>query len=995
MHPWSVGAEGDRFGTMTCAACGAENREGARFCDACGAELAAEPAREQRKVVTMLFCDVAGSTALGERIDPEALRAVMSRYFDIARAAVERHGGTLEKFIGDAVVAVFGVPTVREDDALRAVRAAVELRDAVEIDIRIGVNTGEVVVGTGDSLVTGDAVNVAARLEQAAESGEILLGDATYRMVRDAIDAELLAPLEAKGKSQPLTAYRLRAVTGDVAVRRRTDAPLVGRERECRMLVEAWERARSDSACVLFTVLGAAGVGKSRLAAEFLDGRDATVVRGRCLSYGEGITYWPVVEIVKQVLGNQPPPNPAIASLLGEGNASADEVASAVRRLLEEAAPVVVLLDDIHWGEPTFLDLIEHVADWSRDAPILLLCLARPDLLDVRPAWGGGKLNATTVLLEPLTADETGTLIDELLGARGIDGALRERITAAADGNPFFVEQMIAMLDETSQDVEVPVTVRALLAARLDQLSPPERQALERGAVEGQLFHRGAVAALAPDDDVSGRLPGLVRKELIRPAVAIVANDDAFRFRHLLIRDAAYEALPKAKRAELHERFADWLEHHGAELVELDEILGYHLEEAARFRSELGLDDGGFARRAAEHLGRAGRRARRRLDLPAASGLLSRAVALLPVGDPGRAAVAADLALSYRAQGRLVDAEATANEALQHGDPDTQARARVLRAGVQAARGGGYDEALREVTEVIASAEALSDSTAAFVFLVLARFESLRGRLEPSAARRALAYAQASGETDVEAEATSEVGFRLMMGAATWDEFDAFVRQTRERLGDRIVDAGRWPGELCFARGHFAEARTAHDGAIELLHERGAHVAAWWHTALRAFVDLHAGDALAAEEGFNAAWRGLGDYGEQGYRSTVGCMRAEALLALARTEDARRLLDEVDEITSDGDFVTVAFARAARARIAVLDGDFDGAVGLAAAAKDVVDPTDYHYIRPVFWLRLGEVLLAAGRNDEGRAALEECVRLADVKGTVVWASTARELLTSL
>jgi class 3 adenylate cyclase len=332
--------------------------------------------------VTVLFCDVTGSTALGERLDPEALRVVMARYFETARAAIERHGGSVEKFIGDAVMAVFGVPAVREDDALRAVRAAVELRDAVEIEVRIGVNTGPVVAGAGETVVTGDAVNVAARLEQAAGASEVLLGEATYDLVRNAVEAELLPPVEAKGKSEPLTAYRLRALTGEAALARRYDTPLVGRDRERLLLAGAWERARSQRACVLFTILGTAGVGKSRLAGEFLNGVEATVVRGRCLPYGDGITYSRVVEIVHQLLQDAAPPNAAIAALLGDGAASVDDIAYAVRKLLQgEAAarPLIVVFDDLQWAEPTLLDLVEHVADWSREAPILLLCLARPD----------------------------------------------------------------------------------------------------------------------------------------------------------------------------------------------------------------------------------------------------------------------------------------------------------------------------------------------------------------------------------------------------------------------------------------------------------------------------------------------------------------------------------------------------------------------------------------------------------------------------------------
>ncbi|HET7354328.1 MAG TPA: adenylate/guanylate cyclase domain-containing protein, partial [Gaiellaceae bacterium] len=406
-----------------CAACGHEIPEGAKFCPECGASAvpAAAP-REQRKTVTVLFCDVAGSTELGSSTDPEALRAHLARYFERMKEIVERHGGTVEKFIGDAVMAVFGVPVVHEDDALRACRAAIEMRDALpELGIRgrIGVNTGEVVTGTEERLATGDAVNVAARLEQAAEPGDVLVGAETVRLVRGAVELGGERMLELKGKSEPVAAFPLLAASGEA--QRRFDTPIVGRERERRALDDAWERVRSERACHLFTILGSAGVGKSRLTAEFVGAlADVPILRGRCLSYGEGITYWPLVEAVLQ-LGRRPSDSraaAAIASLLGETDepASADEIAWAFRKLLEESAPVVCVFDDLHWAEPTFLDLIDHVADWSRDAPILLICIARPELLDRRPTWAGGKLNATTVLLEPLTADETDELIERLLG---------------------------------------------------------------------------------------------------------------------------------------------------------------------------------------------------------------------------------------------------------------------------------------------------------------------------------------------------------------------------------------------------------------------------------------------------------------------------------------------------------------------------------------------------------------------------------------------------
>ena len=576
----------------------------------CAAALvAAAPAREVRKTVTVLFCDLVGSTALGEQTDPEALRALLGRYFERMSGIVESHGGTVEKFIGDAVLAVFGVPLVHEDDALRACRAAVEMRDALPtlgIQGRIGVNTGEVVTGTAERLVTGDAVNVAARFEQAAAPGEVLIGMSTHELVRGAVDAEPMEPLELKGKSEPVAAFRLLAARA--APERRHDSLFVGREHELGLLSEAWERAVAEQRCELVTVVGDPGIGKSRLAAEALALAGAQVVRGRCLPYGSGITYWPVVEVIKQldVLPADPAAAAAISSLLGESDVgtSAEEIGWAFRKLLDEHAPLVVVFDDIQWGEETFLDLIEHVALLSSGAPLLLLCMARPELLDRRPTW------PVTIRLEPLDGNDAAALI-------GIDvpEELRARIAAAAAGNPLFISEMLAMTQEADAEVEVPASLKALLAARLDQLDPAERRVLECGSVEGEVFHRGAVQALTPEEtQVTPRLAALVRRELIRSDRPQFAGEDGFRFRHLLIRDTAYDALPKAIRADLHARFAFWLDEHGRELVERDEIVGYHLEQAARCLADLGQPDLDLAAEAAARLAAAGRRARWQLD---------------------------------------------------------------------------------------------------------------------------------------------------------------------------------------------------------------------------------------------------------------------------------------------------------------------------------------------------------------------------------------------
>ena len=590
-----------------CPSCGKENPEGFQFCGFCTAPLTGD-SREQRKTVTVLFCDVTGSTALGESTDPETLRALLARYFERMRGIVESHGGTVEKFIGDAVMAVFGVPVAHEDDALRACRAAAEMRDALpELGIggRIGVNTGEVVTGTSERLATGDAVNVAARLEQAAVPGEVLIGEGTYELAREAVVAEPVEPLALKGKAEPVRAYRLIVLVD--APERVHGARFVGRERELAVVRANWERACSEARCQLLTVVGEAGVGKSRLVMEALAPIDCHVVGGRCLPYGEGITYWPVVEVLKQlgVLPSDPAAAAAIRSLLGESDesTSAEEIAWGFRNLLDEQAPLVVLFDDIQWADETFLDLVEAAALLTRDAPLLLLCMARPELIERRPSW------PVPIRLEPLAAEEAEQLLPDSL-----DDELRDRIASAAGGNPLFLTEMGTMASETKRRGDRPASLRALLAARLDQLEPDERSVLERGAVEGEIFHRGAVQALSPDGQVTPRLAALVRHELIRPDKAQLPGDEAFRFHHLLLRDAAYDALPKSLRADLHQRFADWLEHHGPELVELDEILGYHLERAAGYHNELGRESREIALAAGDRLGLAGRRAFWRSD---------------------------------------------------------------------------------------------------------------------------------------------------------------------------------------------------------------------------------------------------------------------------------------------------------------------------------------------------------------------------------------------
>ena len=703
-----------------CPACGRDNPEGLTFCGFCASPLTATEVREVRKTVTVLFSDITGSTSLGELLDPESLRDVMSRYFDLARTVVLRHGGTVEKFIGDAVMAVFGVPAAHEDDALRAVRAATEIRgnlsalndelergSGVRLETRTGVNSGEVVAGdpsSGQSFVSGDTVNVAARLEQAAQPGEILIGAGTLSLVRDAVRVEETEPLPLKGKAEPVPAFRLLDVlTGAAPFARRLDSPIVGRDDELRQVLEAFDRVEGGRSCELLTIVGEAGVGKSRLTTEVLSRLTdhATVLEGRCLPYGEGITFWALAEMVRRAAGidEDDPPAHALAKIAGllNGNDDAalirDRVGAAIglsdaagaieetfwaaRRLLEvltAARPVVAVFDDIHWAEPTLLDLLQYVAGFSREHPLLVLCMARPELRETRPEWDRA---GTVITLSPLDPATSEDLIQNLIGSARLPAQIRDLIVEAAEGNPLFVEEMLRKLIDDGvlrrddgawvatadlSRLSAPGTIQALITARLDRLQDEERAVIQRAAVVGQVFFWGAVTELSPEharSAVGTNLQTLQRKELIRPEASSFAGQDAFRFSHLLVRDAAYESMPKRSRADLHERFASWLESvAGHRVAEYEEIVGYHLEQAHRYVIELG-PPGDRSRtlgeKASSLLAKAGRAALDRGDVPAALNLLTRALELVGADSPARPGVLVDLSLSLGLSGDLND----------------------------------------------------------------------------------------------------------------------------------------------------------------------------------------------------------------------------------------------------------------------------------------------------------------------------------------------------
>jgi len=972
----------------------------------------------------VLQCDVTGSTALGETLDPESLRAALARYFELAKDVIERHGGTVEKFIGDAVLAVFGVPVVHEDDALRAVRAAAGIREAivqlndelvrdygVSLTLRIGVNTGEVVTGTAERLATGDAVVVAARLEQGAPPGEILLGEETVRLVRASIELGALEPVQAKGKAEPLPAYRLISVSGE-APQRAYDTPFVGRESERRLLADAWERARAERAAYLFTVLGTAGVGKSRLTAEFLSelGEEARVVQGRCLPYGDGITYWPVVGILKQLLGAAPSAsldefvldNAVAASLLGllgeaEQPESPEVAAWSVRKLFEavaESTPLVVVLDDLQWAEPTLLDLVEHVADLSRDAPILLLCLARPDLLDRRPGWGGGKLNATTVLLERLSADDCEQLIDALLAGEALDDDVRARILAAADGNPLFVEEMLALIRERGDgEVEVPPSIQALLSARLDQLDPGERGVLERGSVEGKVFHRGAVQALAPGEpEVPARLLALVRKELVRPDRTQLPGDDAYRFRHLLIRDTAYEALPKSTRAELHERFADWLEARGADLVELDEILGYHLEQAYRYWTALGPPDERaeqLAARARDRLVTAARRANERGDLRARTNLLERAVDVAGTGAASRR-LRLELAAAHIHSGNQDRAGEIAEQVREEADRAAERGLELLAMMIVAFRGqlAGAEGATAELDRVTDEAlplferdgdhEALADS---WQFKSNVHHHRCHYAAFMASTRRGLEHARRAGRVDVERSLLGGVGMALYYGPTAADEAFAWFEEhsTLEptRPGFSVLRA-KTLGLL----GRFDEARSAADRAELTIRELGLTNWVEGVSLARGEIEVLAADWAAAAEWLGTGVQQSQQRGALGVASTYEAALARSLFRLGRDDEAERWANISNATGASDDAVTQMLWRQALALVLARRGDHTAAEHLAREAVGVGRDTDMLLHIADAWFDLAEVLELASDADGAAAALERALAEYEQKGVV-------------
>lgn len=1011
-----------------------------------------------RKLVTVLFADVVGSTDLGERHDPEHYRRVLAAYFDRVRAIVVRHGGTVEKFIGDAVMAVFGLPTVHEDDALRAVRAADEIRRdvaamasaAAEGDValrwRIGVNTGEVSAGgRGDhTFATGDAINLAARLEQAAGPGQVVIGRSTHDLVRDAVTATRLPDLDVRGKAFPVIAYRLDGVAASAAGRaRRLDQPFVGRTEELALLAWVRRRALATPAIQLVTIHGTAGVGKTRLAHAALSDSDVPVLWGRCLPYGDGVTYWPVAEALSaaadvgpgddvaaitaglaRLAGGRASPGTvgAVAAGLGltdEAVARDGDVTDVLRSYLLAVAGddgLVVVVDDVHHAEPPLLDLLESLSR-ARPAPLLVVAIARPELLESRPGWAGGTPNSIALSLEPLGVEDTAAM----LGARlpgAIEPVLRDRLVGAAAGNPLFLEELVTVLlerDELRRDADgrwsvadpaaplvLPTSVHTVLAARVDSLAASDRTLLGRLSICGERFEVASVHALVPEltrDDVVDRLEVLVDRELLRPA------GDAYVFRHQFVRDAVYAGLPRRVRAELHERYAGWLDAQ-ATSPQRDEFVAHHLGRAVAEREELDPRDptlGALRVDASHRMETAGRRALARGAMSAAARLLGRAIAVASgdrdvdarvLAEHGRAlAETGDFAAADRELARAVDAAAaTGDRALVH---HTRLTALWVRSNLDLA--GWCTEAWTASAEAIDAFQAIGDEGG------LGRAWGLRAEVHylqaaykdaEEAMHRAEAHARAAGDATEERESAVAAASTLVPGATPTDAglltCDALDRRF---AGDATVEARvllvRAP--LLAMRGDGDGARAALTGAVERFEELGQGYWLASASATEGYVESLVGGREAAEIAWRRALETFERMGDRAQAATVA-----ATLAVALPDDRA---DDVAELTlyarrhaHPDDLDARVRSLLADAHLAVSRGEPGTALRAVDDAVGVAEPSDALVLRADGQLARGRALHRDGRTADATRAVELARERYAAKGHLVGVARTDALL---
>jgi tetratricopeptide (TPR) repeat protein len=835
---------------------------------------------------------------------------------------------------------------------------------------------------------------------------------------------------------------------------RRLDAPMVGRAREQSLLLQVFERTLADRACNLVTVLGPAGIGKSRLAHELLAhaaGR-ADVLRGRCIDYGEGITYWPLAEALRQAVAGGEAAAPAevragIAALLGGGPSTevvagqisgllglaqpppAAELPWAVRKLVEALArrrPLIVVLDDLHWAEPALLDLVEHLADFVRDVPFLLVCIARPELYDARPGWGGGKPNATSILLEPLSGQECAQLVDNLLGGGAPPEPVRARLSAAADGNPLFAEELVAVLIEDGvlvpsdgswvaaadlSAVRIPPTISALLAARLDRLEPGERALIGRASVIGKEFSREAVARLSPEaarPSLDAHLLALTRKQLVRPDPAH-AGEDAFRFRHLLIRDAAYASLPKRQRAGLHEAFADWLDAtFGPRPGDSDEIAAYHLEQACRYREELGIGDEALTRRAAGRLAAAGQRAADRWDYRAATNLLSHARALLPPSDRSSLELLPVLVASLGYQGDYRSARELAAEGIglarASGERRLEARLRVEEQLMiwTDTEAWAADQAHHELAEATLLFEREQDArglAAAWLLAAKKQLLVLRYAAAEDPLLRAVRHSRLANDHDRVRQALYQLGLAWVYGPTPVPEaIDRCWELGRESGDNRSMDAivRDWVACLEAMRGEFALAEELLGEVAATLDDLGPTVG-WvpWatHREIVALVASLLGDHARAEQSYRGGLEALEEAGASGVASSEVAYLADAVFEQGRDDEAEQLTRDSEQLASRADdLLSQLLWRSVRAKVLARRGRFGEALRLSEEAVALGARTDALNDRANAWMDRAAVLRMAGDRGGARAAAQRALDDYGRKGNLVSAGRAGFLL---
>jgi tetratricopeptide (TPR) repeat protein len=962
-------------------------------------------------------------------------------------------------------MAVFGLPQVHEDDALRAVRAAAEMRAAlarlndelereygVRLANRTGVNTGEVVAGevnAGQRLVTGDAVNVAARLEQAAPELEVLIGEATYRLVRHAVEVEALEPLAVKGKAERVPAYRLLRVLGATEALRPEEGVLVGREKELAALRGAFAEVATRSACRVATLAGEPGIGKSRLARELLAAvaSEARVVRGRCLSYGQGITFWPLVEIVREAasldatdppegarekLASLLPAAPEVASRvaaavgLADGEFSLDEIYRGARMFFERLAserPLVVFVDDVHWAEDAFLDLLEHLAG-SAQAPILVLCAARPELFERRPGWAEARW-AVAVALEPLSDEQSARVIDDRLGEGGLPDRVRQRLVQAADGNPLYVEQLISMLVDEGhlrrdngrweatdklEQLAIPGTIQGLLAARLEVLAPEERAVIDAASVIGVEFEQDAVKHLAPetlDDRMASILGGLAEKQLIRRVPG--ERDDAsprFRFHHVLIRDTAYQGLLKRTRAALHERLVEWADRAHREL-EYEEIVGYHLEQAHRYLVELSSGDErarAIGARACDVLTRAGGRTWRRGDVAATAGLLTRAIDLMEARDPRRAMLLLDIGDAMLLAGRYEEMEAALGRvsevAAEAGDDRSALLAQLsltTHRVVFDALGVDLDAALEKGRSALDRFQADGDDLGiARACRLLFHANEVQGQYGAAASvqERGIDPARRAGDVFLRFD-LGNLALAHIRGPTPTSLGIARSRELLELARDDRLTAACISTELGLGhalRGEIELGRTLVQGAIAAFEESG-HVrdTAEMRRDLAA-VEALAGDWSASESAAREMYKIAVATGERALLAESAMLVGESLLRQGRPTDAEQFASIANAEAACLRRFPLTGLRRLQARLCASRGAYPDALRLSREAVRIAAGTDSLWARADALMDLAGVLDETGRPVDARKVLRQALRSYQQKEHLVGMERARALL---